>query len=64
MKTKNSFNTKELIVEIGDVIAIAKNIIKNLDDLSPGQQREINLAITNLDAAEHYLENLKSKNNL
>ena len=61
-----SFTTKQLsisetITEISDVIDIAKDIIqKNKNEDS----KELDLALTNLNQAAHYLEYIKEKTNI
>ena len=63
--SEKEFTGREYIVEAADVIAIAKSVIKNLPDISGGVSdvvaRELKQALTNLDAAELYLDKIKKK---
>ena len=52
---------EELIIETNDVIGIAKDI---LSKISSNSQREIDLAINNLNQATNYLKNIKRKTDI
>lgn len=61
-----SFTTKQLsidetITEISDVINIAKDIIQKVKN---DDSKELDLALTNLNQAVHYLEYIKEKTNI
>ena len=49
---------EELIIETDDVIGIAKDV---LSKISGDSQKEIDLAINNLDQATNYLKHIKHK---
>ena len=52
---------EELIIETDDVIGIAKDI---LSKTSGDSQKEIDLAINNLNQATHYLKYIKHKTDI
>lgn len=61
-----SFTTKQLsisetITEISDVINIAKDIIQKVKN---DDSKELDLVLTNLNQAVHYLEYIKEKTNI
>lgn len=62
--TTSWFNVEETITETEDVILIAKDIIKNIDNVSDDVKKELNLAITNLDQASNYLEHIRHKTDI
>ena len=49
---------EELIIDTNDVIGIAKDV---LSKISGDSQKEIDLAINNLDQATNYLKHIKHK---
>ena len=59
--TTKQFSIDETITETGDVIAIARNVIKNIPDVSSDVQKELNLVVNNLEQAEEYLSFIKRK---
>lgn len=52
---------EELIIETDDVIGIAKDV---LSKISGDSQKEIDLAINNLDQAINYLKHIKRKTDI
>ena len=50
--TTRQFSIDETVTEVEDVISIAKDIIKNISDISDDAKKELKLAITNLNEAE------------
>lgn len=58
---KNEFSGREAIVEAQDVVAIAKITINNLSGISDNADKELNMALVNLDAAETYLKQIQTK---
>ena len=62
--TTKQFSIEETIGETDDVISIAKDIIKKITDVPNDVQKELNLAITNLDEATEYLEYIKRKTDI
>ena len=52
---------EELIIETDDVIGIAKDV---LSKISGDSQKEIDLAINNLDQATNYLKHIKRKTDI
>ncbi len=59
--TTDQFSISETITETEDVILIAKDIIKNIDNVSDDVKKELNLSIKNLDQASNYLKHIKRK---
>ena len=59
--TTKQFSIDETITETRDVVTIAKNVIKNISGVSLDAQKELKLAVTNLEQAEEYLLFIKSK---
>lgn len=62
--TTKQFSIEETIVETEDVISIAKDIIKKITNMPSDVQKELNLAITNLDEATEYLGHIKRKTDI
>ena len=62
--TTKQFSIEETIIETDDVISIAKDIIKKITDVPNDVQKELNLAITNLDEATEYLGHIKRKTDI
>lgn len=62
--TTKQFSIEETIVETDDVISIAKDIIKKITNMPSDIQKELNLAITNLDEATEYLGHIKRKTDM
>jgi len=62
--TTKQFSIEETIVETDDVISIAKDIIKKIPNMPSEVQKELNLAITNLDEATEYLGHIKRKTDI
>ena len=62
--TTKQFSIEETIVETDDVISIAKDIIKKITNMPSDVQKELNLAITNLDEAIEYLGHIKRKTDI
>lgn len=62
--TTQQFSIDETVTETEDVINIAKNIIKNISDVSDDIKKEIRLAITNLNEAEEYLNHIRKKTDI
>ena len=62
--TTKQFSIEETIVETDDVISIAKDIIKKITNMPSDIQKELNLAITNLDEATEYLGHIKRKTDI
>ena len=62
--TTKQFSIEETIGETDDVISIAKDIIKKITDVPNDVQKELNLAITNLDEATEYLAHIQRKTNM
>lgn len=59
--TTRQFSIDETVTEVEDVISIAKDIIKNISDISDDAKKELKLAITNLNEAEEYLDCIRKK---
>ena len=59
--TTRQFSIDETVTEVEDVISIAKDIIKNISDISDDTKKELKLAITNLNEAEEYLDCIRKK---
>ena len=59
--TTKQFSLDETITETEDVINIAKDIIKNISDISDDIKKELKLALTNLNEAEEYLHYIRQK---
>lgn len=59
--TTDQFSISETITETEDVILIAKDIIKNIDNVSDDVKKELNLSIKNLDQASNYLKYIERK---
>ena len=59
--TTRQFSIDETVTEVEDTISIAKNIIKNISDISDNTKKELKLAITNLNEAEEYLDCIRKK---
>lgn len=59
--TTKQFSIDETITETRDVVTIAKNVIKNISGVSLDVQKELKMAVTNLEQAEEYLSFIKSK---
>lgn len=57
----NQFSIAETITETRDVVMIASDIIKNLQNVSPDVKKELNLALTNLNQAHKYLDHIDRK---
>lgn len=55
------FSLEETITETGDVIAIAKDIIKNITDVSANTKKELEQALNNLNQADGYLDHVRRK---
>ena len=59
--TTRQFSIDETVTEVEDVISIAKDIIKNISDISDDAKKELKLAIINLNEAEEYLDCIRKK---
>ena len=59
--TTKHFSLDETVTETEDVINIAKDIIKNISDVSDDTKKELKLALTNLSEAEEYLNYIRQK---
>ena len=59
--TTRQFSIDETVTEVEDIISIAKDIIKNISDISDNTKKELKLAITNLNEAEEYLDCIRKK---
>ena len=62
--TTRQFSIDETVTEVEDVISIAKDIIKNISDISDDTKKELKLAITNLNEAEEYLDCIRKKTSI
>lgn len=62
--TTEEFSIDETISEIQDVIDIATITIKNISDGSENTEKEINMAIKNLDQAKDYLSYVQRKTDI
>ena len=62
--TTNQFSVAETITETDDVILIAKDIIKKINNVSDDVKKELNVAIKNLDQASNYLEHIRHKTDI
>lgn len=59
--TTEQFSLEETITETGDVIAIAKDIIKNITDVSANTKKELEQVLNNLNQADGYLDHIRRK---
>ena len=55
------FSLEETITETGDVIAVAKDIIKNITDVSANTKKELEQVLNNLNQADGYLDHIRRK---
>lgn len=59
MEHAKTFSVRECVVEAADVVAIAKLVIRGIDDTSDRARRELKQALANLNQAEYYIERIK-----
>lgn len=59
--TTQQFSLEETITEADDVLAITRDIIKNINSVSDDVKKELNLAINNLNQANDYLAHIRRK---
>ena len=59
--TTEQFSLEETITETGDVIAVAKDIIKNITDVSANTKKELEQVLNNLNQADGYLDHIRRK---
>lgn len=62
--TTKQFSISETITEVDDVVTIAMDIIKKLNDVSPDVRKELDLALINLGEVEDYLGHIKRKTDI
>lgn len=62
--TTQQFSIKETITELDDVIVIALDTLKNIDNVSGDIKKELDLAINNLNQATDYLGYIKRKTDI
>lgn len=62
--TTKQFSISETITEVDDVVTIAMDIIKKLNDVSPDVKKELNLALTNLGQVADYLGHIRCKTDI
>lgn len=58
---KPDFNLHENITETKDVIATAKMVAGNIQNVSDDVKHELNQVLSNLNQAEHYLSIIETK---
>lgn len=60
----NEFSIDETITEVNDVITIAIDTIKNINNVPNNTKQELDLALDNLNQAIDYLDYISKKTNI